>query len=343
MIKRNTTRIDLIKQIEEERGSTLICYITGDRQKFETKIADDIIPILHRHLELIGYSDRIDLLLYTKGGDILTPIRIVKLIKNYCSKFSVLIPYYAHSAGTLIALGADEIVMHKLGELTPVDPSTTHPFNPRDPVDKKLIPISVEDISSYLKLAKDKGRVRESQMHEIFQNLTRHTYEDLKHLHPLALGNVYRGQRIIKDLAEKLLSIHIQKNGKNNKLIKKIVNEITSNICIHNYPINRDEAKKLGIKVHIPNENLEKLLYSLFETYLEELQLNRPFNPFEVLGQETSIKYKYGGAFIESRAALDVFFFNLEINLFVPQAPPGQIPTPNINVTPIGLAWERVE
>ena len=133
-MKRNATRIDLIKQIEEERGSTLMCYITGDRQKLETKIADDVIPILYRHLELIGYSNKIDLLLYTKGGDILTPIRIVKLIKNYCSKFSILIPYCAHSAGTLIALGADEIVMHRLGELTPVDPSTTHPFNPRDPV-----------------------------------------------------------------------------------------------------------------------------------------------------------------------------------------------------------------
>ena len=154
---KSLSRLELIKQIEEERNSAVICYITGDRDKFSTKIGEDVIPILFRHLELIGNRKNIDLLLYTRGGDMVAPIRIVKLIRNYCKKFSVLVPFRAHSAGTLIALGADEIVMTKLGELTPVDPTTGHPFNPRDPANQKnVIPISVEDITSYLLLAKIK-------------------------------------------------------------------------------------------------------------------------------------------------------------------------------------------
>jgi len=110
------SHLKLIKQIEKERNSAVICYITGDRDKFSAKIGDDVIPILFRHLELIGNRDNIDLLLYTRGGDMVAPIRIVKLIRSYCKKFGVLVPFRVRSAGTLIALGADEIMMTKLGE-----------------------------------------------------------------------------------------------------------------------------------------------------------------------------------------------------------------------------------
>ncbi len=112
---KSLSRLELIKQIEKDRNSAVICYITGDREKFSTKIGDDVIPILFRHLELIGNRENIDLLLYTRGGDMVVPIRIVKIIRNFCRKFSILIPYRAHSAGTLIALGANEVVMTKLG------------------------------------------------------------------------------------------------------------------------------------------------------------------------------------------------------------------------------------
>ena len=180
---KSLSRLELIKQIEKERNSAVICYITGDKNQFSAKIGDDVIPIIFRHLELIGNRNNIDLLLYTRGGDMVTPIRIVKIIRSFCKKFSILIPYRAHSAGTLIALGADEIVMTKLAELTPVDPTTGHPFNPRDPVDqKKPIPISVEDITSYFLLAKDKIKIKEDKMAEIYDNLTKHSYPDPRHL-----------------------------------------------------------------------------------------------------------------------------------------------------------------
>ncbi|MBM3708626.1 MAG: hypothetical protein FJW69_09890, partial [Actinobacteria bacterium] len=122
-------RLEYIKQLGKIRNSAVISYITGDRENFNTKIGDDVVAIFYRHLELIGNKDNIDLFLYTRGGDMITPIRIVKLIRSYCKKFGILIPYRAHSAGTLVALGADEIVMTKIGELTPVDPTTGHLFN----------------------------------------------------------------------------------------------------------------------------------------------------------------------------------------------------------------------
>lgn len=337
------SRLELIKQIQKERNSAVICYVTGDRGKFSAKIGDDIIPILFRHLELIGNRDNIDLLLYTRGGDMITPIRIVKLIRSYCKRFGVLVPYRVYSAGTLITLGADEIVMTKLGELTPVDPATQHPFNPRDPINQKVIPISVEDITSYLLLAKDKGKVKEDRMAEIFDNLTRHSYPDSKHLHPLALGNVYRAQRMIRMLSERLLSLHIDtKKESNKKTIEKITNEITSDICIHNYPIYRDEAKSLGLNVIIPDGKLEKLLWDIYEKYAEDMELTKPFNPMEVLGQDNAKNIKYGAAYIESVKAQDVFYYDIRINKIIAPQAPGQSPLPTINVNVAGFAWKKV-
>lgn len=338
---KSLSRLELIKQIEKERNSAVICYITGDKNQFSAKIGDDVIPTIFRHLELIGNRNNIDLLLYTRGGDMVTPIRIVKIIRSFCKKFSILIPYRAHSAGTLIALGADEIVMTKLAELTPVDPTTGHPFNPRDPVDqKKPIPISVEDITSYFLLAKDKIKIKEDKMAEIYDNLTKHSYPDPRHLHPLALGNIYRAQRMIRILSERLLGLRMDTG--NNKAIEKIVNEITSDICIHNYPIYRDEAKSLGLNVIVPNHNLEKMLWNVYVKYAEDMELTKPFNPMEVLGQDNAKNIKYGAAYIESLKARDTFYYDIRINKIVTPSTPGQPPLPAVNVNVAGFAWEKV-
>jgi len=337
-------RVKLIKQIERERKSSVICYITGDRDKFGTKIGDDVIPILFRHLELIGCRDNIDLFLYTRGGDMVAPFNIVKIIRNFCKKFSILVPYRAHSAGTLIALGADEIVMTKLAELTPVDPRTEHPFNPRNPVDqKKVIPISVEDITSYFLFAKDKLKLKEDKMAEIFENLTKHSYHDHKHLHPLALGNVYRAQRMIRMLSERLLCLHMDtKKPNNKKIIKKIINEITSDICIHSYPIYRDEAKTLGLKVVFPNHSLDKILCDLYKIYAENMALVKPFNPMEVLGKDNAKVIKYGAAYIESAKAQDTFYYDIRVNKTPTPQIPGKPSLPSININIAGFAWEKV-
>ena len=103
---------DILKKIEKSRGSKAITYLTSDRQgPVNARVAMDIIPIISKQLRKIGKQDKIDLFLYSAGGDTMVPWRLVSMIREYCNKFSVLVPYKAHSAATMIALGADEIVM----------------------------------------------------------------------------------------------------------------------------------------------------------------------------------------------------------------------------------------
>jgi Serine dehydrogenase proteinase len=90
---------------------------------------------------------------------------IVNLVREFYKKLSVLIPFRAHSAATLIALGADEIVMTRLGQLSPVDLSVTSPLNPSVPGPQNspnLVPVSVEDGVGYLDLARKEAKYEES-------------------------------------------------------------------------------------------------------------------------------------------------------------------------------------
>ena len=95
----------LIQKIEKLRNSKVITYLTSDRPgPVNARIAGDIIPIISNQLRQIGKVENIDLFLYSTGGDTLVPWRLVSMIREYCNTFSVLIPYKANSAATMISL-----------------------------------------------------------------------------------------------------------------------------------------------------------------------------------------------------------------------------------------------
>lgn len=64
----------------------------------------------------------IDLVLHTPGGLVLASEQIAYALRAHPAKVTVLVPHYAMSGGTLIALAADEILMDDAAVLGPVDP-----------------------------------------------------------------------------------------------------------------------------------------------------------------------------------------------------------------------------
>ena len=320
---------NLIQKIEKARDSKVITYVTGDRQPFVTKVADDIVPIFAKHLEKIGKQNKISLFLYTRGGDMITPIRLIKLMRSYTDEIEMIIPYRAHSAGTLISIGADKIVMGRLGELSPVDPSTGHPFNPENPLNKnQKMEISVEDLNSYFLLAKEKAGVRDDQMINVFEDLT-------SKIHPLSLGNAYRATRMAKQITEKLLLMHLDKINDKEK-IENIVREITGDICIHGYPITRDEAASLGLNMVEPDQNMENLMWELYENYAEKMDLKKKFDPIAILGGQEVANFKFYGAFIESAELSDGFVFDGKVRRIIKDN------KANIDVNVESSVWESL-
>ena len=277
----------LIQQIEKARNSRVITYLTSDRPgPINARVAMDIIPIISKQLQTIGKTQNIDLFLYSAGGDTMVPWRLVSMIREYCDKFSVLIPYKAHSAATMIALGADEIIMSDLSELSPIDPSTANVFNPSDPQNpQNKIPISVEDVMAYFDLAKNKfGIKNDEQLATIFNKFV----ESNPQIHPLALGNVNRIHNLIRILAKRLLKSH--KSPLKDDEIEKIVDYFTEKLYSHQYFIGRKEAKEdLGLKnVQYADNELSKTMTDLYEEYKNEMGLGiNVWNPENELGQNT--------------------------------------------------------
>ncbi len=82
--------------------------------------ADDIPPITDALLT-IGEVERLNLIISGPGGDGITAEKIVEICRAYCEEFRVFIPNRAKSAATIVALGADEIVMGFCSEIGPID------------------------------------------------------------------------------------------------------------------------------------------------------------------------------------------------------------------------------
>jgi len=316
-------RIKLIKEIEKLRQSKVIAYFVGDRPNLPPAgIADDAVKIIYNHLEKIGKTKNLDLFIYTRGGGMMASFRIAKLLKMYCQHFGAIVPYRAHSGGTQICLGANEIVMSKLAELSPVDPSTVTAFNSVDRTGRQ-IPISVEDVLSYLKLAQEKGGlVSEEAKLEIFKSLT--SVPGVQ-THPLALGNVNRVYDEVRLLIEQLLSTHMDINSDSEK-IKKIKKQLTE-VYTHSYAITRSEAIKMGLKVQEASSQLEKLMMDLYDEFAKEGKINEPFFAEDELGDgNDQVELHEKLAFIETSVTASVYQADIEIMRPKEASQPVQMP-----------------
>jgi hypothetical protein len=336
----------LIQQIENLRKSKVITYLTSDRQgPVNARIAMDVVPGISRQLRTIGKTQNIDLFLYSSGGDTMVPWRLVSMIREYCNKFSVLVPYKAHSSATMIALGADEIVMSDLSELSPIDPSTANVFNPQDPQNpQNRIPISVEDVMAYFDLAKNKfGIKNDEELVKIFNKFV----ESNPQIHPLALGNVNRTHNLIRMLAKRLLKSH--KLPMRDDEVEKVVDYFTEKLYSHQYFIGRKEAKEdLDVQsVQNADEQLAKAMTDLFEEYKKEMELDVSWNPENELGNNAMQNRKsYKIAFIESSSfsnfyELTIDYKKQQVNM-VQQTPQGpiQIPQEQVGFKIIGQGWK---
>ncbi|MEE3419407.1 MAG: ATP-dependent Clp protease proteolytic subunit [Methanosphaera sp.] len=157
-------RLDLYKELEREFDGKLILYVTSDRPNMSAKIASDVIDLFVNHLDEIGNCSRIILYLYTRGGDTSAAWNIVNLIRMFGDELVVIVPHKAHSAGTIISLGANKIVMTKQATLSPIDPSITTPLNPIIPNTNESYPVSVEAVNGYLDYAREELEINDSEV-----------------------------------------------------------------------------------------------------------------------------------------------------------------------------------
>lgn len=89
-------RKELVEQLEQLRGSKVLAYVTSDRKPASGQIGDDAVRPLYDHLRQMGHVKKLDLFVYSTGGAIDVPWRIVTALRTTADEWQVLIPFRAN-------------------------------------------------------------------------------------------------------------------------------------------------------------------------------------------------------------------------------------------------------
>jgi ClpP class serine protease len=112
-VKRDATVITLIHRQETLSllGIPLARYIDIDDSQSVLRAIRETPP-----------KKAIEIILHTPGGLVLAASQIARALSDHDGRIVAVVPHYAMSGGTLIALAADEIVLDRHAALGPVDP-----------------------------------------------------------------------------------------------------------------------------------------------------------------------------------------------------------------------------
>lgn len=246
------SRQDIIRAIEKQISSKIITYISAFNHPLSGIGTDDIMPY-EDMLKSTGNTTSITLILHSPGGDPNSAEKIVKMTRNYCDNFRIIIPNSAKSAATLIALGSDEIMMGHLSELGPIDPQITYKL----PNGQWVMRPSQSIIDSFRKIKDevDKSGKLSPAYIPILNNI------DM----PL-LDYCEKANERAKIVARTLLKDYMLK-GKS-KVATKIANYLADGRkhLMHSKIIDKDEALKLGLKINVLDKDGElwKLIWELY-------------------------------------------------------------------------------
>jgi hypothetical protein len=316
----------LITELEGLRGSRVVCYVLSDRQGATAQIADDAVRPLYDHLRAIGHCEKLDLFLYSIGGLTDVPWRIVSMIRESAETFDVIVPYRAMSAATMIALGADHILMGPKGELGPIDPqfSVSRGREGETPVQDQ---IAVEDIMSYLRLLRERvGLSDQAALAAPIAALA-------SRVDPVFLGQAYRAHSHIRNVARKLMASRTSPTDEQTAGL--IVETLAEKTYQHGHAIGRKEAKAIGLPVEIAGDAIETVMWRLLEAYEDLLETRAPVDPETTLPEDAdratlslvmgaiesrTLAHRFGGQLhlTRQRQAIPQVSLNLQLGLNLP-------------------------
>ena len=185
-------------------------------------ICQNDVAGLYALLRATGNLERLSLFMKSDGGSGQAALRMVNLLRRYVKHLTVLAPLECQSAVTMLALGADRILMGPLAHLSAVDTSLTHDLSPIDR-DNDRVSVSNDELLRVIRLWTEQAK-----------DSTANPYEALfPFVHPLVIGAVDRSSALSTRICEEILSYHMDDALR----AREISNILNSGYPSHNYPI----------------------------------------------------------------------------------------------------------
>lgn len=239
----------MIESISELLGGPLIVYWNNP----SGSVCQNDVLVLYEVLEKLGAHDTIYLFLKSDGGNSQVPLRFVSLLRQHCKNLIALVPLECASAATMIALGANQILMGPSAYLTAVDSSLNHALSPINSRDNERVSVSLDELTRVIRLWREQNT-------DSSDNPYQHLFS---YIHPLVIGAVDRAESLSIMICRELLSYHIDDEN----AVNQIASTLNSKYPSHSYPILLREAKKIGLKVQSLSPVINKMLLDLNRLY----------------------------------------------------------------------------
>ena len=218
-------RARILQKLAKKRNSTVITMIHRQESiglfgiPFYKFISIEDSEEILRAIRMAPKDKPIDLIIHTPGGLVLAATQIAKALKDHPAETRVIVPHYAMSGGTLIALAADKIIMDPHAVLGPVDPQ-----------------LGQYPAPSIIKAVQKKGAEKVDDQTLILADVAEKAINQVRNFVFELLKDRY-GEKKAKELAQIL----------------------TEGRWTHDYPITVEEAKRLGLHVStdVPEEVYE--------------------------------------------------------------------------------------
>lgn len=196
------------------------------------------------------------LILLTPGGDPDAGYRIGRALQHYYDDgFSVLIPSYCKSAGTLICIGANELIVDDKGELGPLDIQLNKSSELGEKTSGLDLPQAFEALKTEaVKIFRETlidvrmgGRVSTKLAAEVATNLTSNLLSPIySQIDPIRMGEIQRANFIAYEYGKRL-------NEKYKILKSNALGKLLLSYSSHGFVIDRKELKELFCNVRKPN------------------------------------------------------------------------------------------
>lgn len=207
------------------------------------------------------------MVLITLGGDPDAAYRIARTLQNHYKKFTCCVPSYCKSAGTLILLGANEIVFCEQGEIGPLDIQmakkddlwesesgltvmtalTALHQNAQDAFDHFLVSLTTQS----------GGRITVRTASEVAAQLTEALYAPISaQIDPIHVGEVYRSMAIADHYGKRLIA---RSKNCSTSALSRLISEYPS----HGFVIDHAEATELFKNVRVTSDDEMALLKEL--------------------------------------------------------------------------------
>ncbi len=228
------TRQAQIRAIEERTGRRLIAFVAGYMTAISTLDIPPFVDVLHD----VEPGSNLDLLLHTPGGDVDQAERIVLLCRKRVGSgsFRVIVPDSAKSAGTLIAIAADTIVMGEPSELGPIDPQVTITTVSGEPMRRPA--------QSFLDGLEEIVKASEKELSAAYFPL-------LDKLDPALIDFCRKALLRSEQFAEKFLARYMLSDDPGKaKQVAEDLNNVKKHLS-HGAVIDADRAVEMGLKVEL--------------------------------------------------------------------------------------------